>query len=46
MAKKTDPKKHVIDTAFELAAKRGWRALTLGDIAEAAGLTLAQQVGS
>ena len=42
MAKKTDPKKHVIDTAFELAAKRGWRALTLGDIAEAAGLTLAQ----
>jgi AcrR family transcriptional regulator len=42
MAKKTDPKKHVIDTTFELAAKRGWRSLTLADIAEAAGLTLAQ----
>lgn len=42
MAKKTDPKKHVIETAFELAAQRGWRSLTLGDIAEAAGLSLAQ----
>jgi AcrR family transcriptional regulator len=42
MAKKTDPKKHVIDTALELAAQRGWRSLTLAEIAEAAGLSLAQ----
>ena len=40
--KKTDPKRHVIDTAMTLAAERGWRRLTLGEIAEAAGLTLAE----
>ncbi|MGE5145283.1 MAG: TetR family transcriptional regulator [Candidatus Eiseniibacteriota bacterium] len=40
--KKTDPKRHVIETAMALAAERGWRRLTLGEIAEGAGLTLAE----
>ncbi|HVO14603.1 MAG TPA: hypothetical protein VMV26_05280 [Alphaproteobacteria bacterium] len=47
MAKKTepkkgDPKRHVVDTALALAAERGWRSLTLGEIAETAGMTLAE----
>lgn len=33
---------HVIDTAFKLAVERGWRGLLLNDIAEVAGLTLAE----
>ena len=41
-SKRTDPKRHVVDSALALAAERGWRSLTLGDIAEAAGLTLAE----
>ena len=42
MVKKTDPKKRIIDAAFALAAERGWRGLTLAEIAEEAGLSLAQ----
>lgn len=47
MAKKTepkkgDPKRHVVETALALAAERGWRSLTLGEIAETAGMTLAE----
>jgi len=41
-SKPTDPKRHVVDSALALAAERGWRSLTLGEIAEAAGLTLAE----
>jgi AcrR family transcriptional regulator len=40
--KKSDPKRHVVESAMALAAERGWRRLTLGEIAEAAGLTLAE----
>ena len=38
----SDPAAHVIDTALTLAAEKGWRGLVLADIAEAAGLSLAQ----
>jgi AcrR family transcriptional regulator len=33
---------HIIDTTLELVAGRGWRHVALGDIAAAAGLSLAQ----
>ena len=33
---------HIIDTTMELIAGRGWREVALGDIATAAGLSLAQ----
>ena len=36
-----DPATHVIDVALGLAAEKDWRGLALGDIAEAAGLSLA-----
>src|ERR1700690_341206 len=36
-----DPGTHVIDVALGLAAEKGWRDLALGDIAVAAGLSLA-----
>ncbi len=42
MPKKADSSERVIRAAFELAATRGWRRLSLGDIAEAAGLSLAE----
>ena len=37
-----EPAAHVIDVALGLAAEKGWRDLALGDIAAAAGLSLAQ----
>jgi AcrR family transcriptional regulator len=37
-----DPRRHVIDTAFGLALERGWRDLSLAEIAEAAGLPLSR----
>ena len=40
--KKPDIPDRVIDAALALAAERGWRGLTLGDIAKAAKLPLAQ----
>ena len=40
--KKPDIPNQVIDAALALAATRGWRALTLADIAEAAKLPLSQ----
>ena len=36
---------HVIDTALNLAAEKGWRDLALADIAQAAGLSLAELYG-
>ena len=40
MVKKADLPKHIIDTAFTLAAERGWRDLSLAEIAEAAKVPL------
>ena len=40
--KQADPAQRIIDTAFELAEQRGWRDLSLAEIAEAAGLPLSQ----
>jgi AcrR family transcriptional regulator len=37
---KGDPARRIIDTAFALAAERGWRDLSLAEIAEAAKLPL------
>ena len=42
MVKKADIPDHVIDTALALAAERGWRDLSLADIAEAAKLPLSK----
>ena len=42
MAKKVDVPSRVIKAAFALAAERGWRELSLADIAEAAKLPLSQ----
>lgn len=42
MVKKTEIPKHLIDTALQLAAERGWRDLSLAEIAEAARLPLSQ----
>ncbi len=39
---KADPRDRVIDAALKLAAERGWRSLALAEIADAAGLTLAE----
>lgn len=41
MATKSDPRKRVIAAAMDLAATEGWRRVSLGAIAEAAGLSLA-----
>lgn len=40
-SRSADPATHVIDVALGLAAEKGWRDLALGDIAAAAGLSLA-----
>jgi AcrR family transcriptional regulator len=40
MVKKADLAKHLIDTALGLAAERGWRDLSLAEIAEAAKVPL------
>lgn len=42
MARKTDHAARALDAALELAATRPWRAISLGEIAGAAGLTLLQ----
>ncbi|WP_282607657.1 TetR/AcrR family transcriptional regulator [Pelagibius sp. Alg239-R121] len=42
MVKKADIPQHVIDTAMDLAREKGWRELSLTDIAEAAKLPLSQ----
>lgn len=42
MVKKADIPKHIVDTALRLAAERGWRDLSLPEIAAAAELSLAQ----
>ena len=42
MAKKIDVSDRVIQAAFKLAAERGWRALSLAEIAEAAKLPLSR----
>ena len=41
MARKADPRQKIIDASLTLAAERGWRSLSLPEIAEAAGLSLA-----
>src|SRR3546814_14331527 len=41
-ASATDLSRHIIDTAFELARERGWRDLSLAEIAEAAGVSLSR----
>lgn len=46
MVKKADIPQHIIDTAMELARERGWRDLSLADIAEAAKLPLSQVYGT
>ena len=42
MVKKADIPEHVIDTAMKLAAERGWRDLSLAEIADAAKLPLSK----
>ncbi len=42
MVKKADIPRHVIDTAMRLAAERGWRDLSLAEIADAAKLPLSK----
>ena len=42
MVKKADIPGHVIDTAMKLAAERGWRDLSLAEIADAAKLPLSK----
>ena len=37
-----DPRRAAIDAALDLAASRGWRDTRFGEVAEAAGLTLAE----
>ena len=39
-AQSVDVTQQIIDTAFELAVERGWRDLSLAEVAEAAGLPL------
>lgn len=42
MPKKTQFPRLIVDNALDLAAAKGWAETSLGDIAQAAGLTLAQ----
>ncbi len=42
MVKKADIPDHIIDTAMKLAAERGWRELSLAEIADAAKLPLSK----
>ncbi len=42
MVKKADIPRHVIDTAMKLATERGWRDLSLAEIADAAKLPLSK----
>jgi AcrR family transcriptional regulator len=45
MAKKPHGTEPIIGAAFELAAERGWRRLALADIADRAGMPMAELVG-
>ena len=42
MARRPDRAQQILDAAMRLAAERGWRGLTLAEIAGAAGVSLAQ----
>jgi AcrR family transcriptional regulator len=42
MARRPDRSQQILDAALRLAAERGWRDLTLAEIAAAAGVSLAQ----
>ena len=42
MVKKADIPEHLIETALRLAAERGWKDLSLAEIAEAAGLPMSK----
>ena len=42
MVKKAEIPQHIIDTAMRLAAERGWRDLSLAEIATAAKLPLSK----
>ncbi len=42
MARKIDPVQRIVDAAMALAAEKGWRTTTLADIAERAGMSLAE----
>ena len=42
MVKKADIPKHIIETAMKLAAEKGWRDLSLAEIAAAAKLPLSK----
>lgn len=44
MVKKADIPRHIVNTAFALAASQGWRDTTLGDIADAAKLPLGEML--
>jgi len=46
MSKKTQFPRVIVDNALDLAAAKGWAETSLGDIAQAAGLTLAQLHGT
>ncbi len=46
MVKKADIPRHLVDTALAVAADRGWRTLSLAEIAAAAKLPLAQAMPS
>ena len=45
MVKKAEIPRHIVDCALELAAKEGWRRTRLSDIAQAAGVSLADLYG-
>jgi AcrR family transcriptional regulator len=42
MVKKADLPRHIIDTAIELAGEKGWRALTMADIAAKGAISMAE----
>ena len=46
MTKKTEFPSLIVNNALDLAAAKGWAETSLGDIAQAAGLTLAQLHGT
>jgi AcrR family transcriptional regulator len=41
-ARSSDPAARIVDATLELVAGRGWRHVSLADIASAAGLSLAE----
>ncbi|HEX3498740.1 MAG TPA: helix-turn-helix domain-containing protein, partial [Stellaceae bacterium] len=42
MAKKSDPAARIVDAALTLAAREGWRSVSLAAIAAEAGITVLQ----